>query len=164
MNLRFYATIILFVILVAISPLASRAQSWVLVWSDEFDGPAGSVPDSTKWGYDIGGNGWGNNELESYTDRTQNAYLDGSGNLVIKVINENFTGRDGIQRNYTSARLLTKGKFEQKYGRFEARIKIPFGQGIWPAFWMLGNDISQVGWPTCGEIDIMENVGREPAI
>jgi beta-glucanase (GH16 family) len=136
----------------------------MLLWSDEFDGPAGSAPDSTKWGYDIGGNGWGNNELETYTSRTQNAYLDGNGNLVIKVINENFTGGDGIARNYTSARLLTKGKFQQRYGRIEARIQIPFGQGIWPAFWMLGSDIDQVGWPTCGEIDIMENVGREPSV
>src|SRR5262252_11235141 len=102
MNLRFYAAIILFVTLVAISSPASRAQSWVLLWSDEFDGPAGSAPDATKWGYDVGGNGWGNNELESYTSRTQNAYLDGTGNLAIKVINETFTGQDGIRRDYTS--------------------------------------------------------------
>src|SRR5262249_55189758 len=149
MNLRFGLVIALLVIVAALSPRGGRAQSWVLVWSDEFDGQAGSAPDSTKWGYDIGGNGWGNNELESYTDRPQNASLDGNGNLIIKVINERFTGRDSITRDYTSARLLTKGKFEQKYGRFEARVKIPFGQGIWPAFWMLGNDISQAGWPTC---------------
>jgi beta-glucanase (GH16 family) len=163
MKSRFALVLLLLVLTIGVSFNRARAQSWTLVWSDEFDGSAGSAPDVTKWGYDIGGNGWGNNELESYTSRTQNAFLDGSGNLVIKVINENFTGQDGIARNYTSARLLTKGKFQQKYGRIEARIKIPFGQGIWPAFWMLGDDIDQAGWPTCGEIDIMENVGREPS-
>jgi beta-glucanase (GH16 family) len=164
MSIRLVLVISLLVILSAMSLSTARAQTWVLLWSDEFDGPAGSAPDSSKWGYDVGGNGWGNNELESYTSRTQNASLDGNGNLVIKVISENFTGADGIPRNYTSARLLTKGKFEQKYGRIEARIKIPFGQGIWPAFWMLGDNIDQAGWPTCGEIDIMENVGREPSV
>lgn len=135
------------------------------LWTDEFDGPAGSPPDAAKWGYDIGvgQNGWGNNELEYYTDRTQNAYLDGEGHLVIKAIRETFTGAGGVTRNYTSARLVTRGKFEQKYGRFEARIKLPFGQGIWPAFWMLGADINSVGWPSCGEVDIMENIGREPS-
>jgi len=85
------------------------------------------------------------------------------GNLVIKAIAEPFTGSDGIFRNYTSARLVTRGKFEIKYGRIEARLKVPFGQGIWPAFWMLGVDINTVGWPNCGEIDIMENIGREPS-
>src|SRR5215469_14638330 len=163
MKLRFALVLLLMAVMVGASFNRARAQSWVLLWSDEFDGPAGSAPDATKWGYDVGGNGWGNNELKSYTSRTQNAYLDGTGNLAIKVINETFTGQDGIRRNYTSARLLTKGKFQQKYGRIEARIKIPFGQGIWPAFWMLGDDIDQAGWPACGEIDIMENVGREPS-
>ena len=153
-----------FIVLPIASADNARAQTWTLVWSDEFDGPAGSAPNSSKWGYDIGGGGWGNKELETYTNRTQNASLDGDGNLVIKVIKETFTGPDRITREYTSARLLTKGKFEQRYGRFEARMKLPFGQGIWPAFWMLGNDIDTVGWPRCGEIDIMENIGREPAI
>lgn len=142
----------------------AKAQNWTLVWADEFDGITNAPPDSTKWGFDIGGGGWGNNELETYTNRTQNVFQDGEGNLVIKVLKETFTGADGITRNYTSARLLTKGKFEQRYGKFEARIKIPFGQGIWPAFWMLGNDIDDKGWPECGEVDIMENIGREPAI
>ena len=87
-----------------------------------------------------------------------------SGNLVITARQETFTGTDGITRNYTSARLKTQTLFTQAYGRFEARIKIPKGQGIWPAFWMLGNDIRTVGWPKCGEIDIMENIGREPGI
>ena len=154
--------------LLIILPLAlacgARAQDWTLVWADEFDGPVNSSPNPAKWGFDIGGGGWGNNELETYTNRGQNAFLDGEGNLVIKLIKETFTGTDGITRNYTSARLLTKGKYEQRYGRFESRIKVPFGQGIWPAFWMLGNDIGSAGWPACGEIDIMENIGREPAI
>jgi beta-glucanase (GH16 family) len=137
------------------------APTWTLVWSDEFDGPDGSAPDPTKWGYDLGGNGWGNNEWETYTNRTQNAQVT-AGNLVITAANEVYTGADGITRNYTSARLISKGKFSQAYGRMEARIRIPYGQGIWPAFWMLGDNIGTVGWPTCGEIDIMENVGKEP--
>jgi len=142
---------------------ASNPAVWSLAWSDEFDGPSGSAVDSSKWSFDIGGNGWGNNELETYTDRTVNAHVEG-GLLVIKALKETFTGTDGITRNYTSARLLTKNKFTQAYGRFEARIKIPYGQGIWPAFWMLGDNIGTVGWPTCGEIDIMENIGKEPSI
>jgi beta-glucanase (GH16 family) len=143
---------------------AASLQTPTLTWSDEFDGPAGSEPNPTNWGYDIGGGGWGNNELQSYTNRRQNSFLDGEGNLVIKALRETFTGSDGITRDYTSARLLTKGKFNQAYGRFEARLKLPIGQGLWPAFWMLGNDIDQVGWPRCGEIDIMEYRGREPSI
>jgi beta-glucanase (GH16 family) len=142
----------------------TNAQTWTPTWADEFDGAANSAPNTTKWGYDLGGNGWGNNELQTYTNRTQNAYLDGEGHLIIKVIKETFTGTDGITRNYTSARLLTKGKFEQKYGRFEVRLKVPFGQGIWPAFWALGNNIDSVGWPTCGEIDIMEHIGKQPSV
>ncbi len=142
---------------------AGNPAVWSLVWSDEFDGPSGSAVNSSKWSFDIGGNGWGNNELETYTDRTVNAHVEG-GLLVIKALKETFTGTDGITRNYTSARLLTKNKFTQAYGRFEARIKIPYGQGLWPAFWMLGDNIGTVGWPTCGEIDIMENIGKEPSI
>jgi beta-glucanase (GH16 family) len=130
------------------------------VWSDEFNGP-GSAVDPTKWVLETGGNGWGNDELEYYTKRPQNAFVE-DGNLVIKVLDEKYTGADGVSRNYTSARLKTQGKFSQTYGRFEARIKIPRGQGIWPAFWMLGDDIDKVGWPKCGEIDIMENIGKEP--
>ena len=87
-----------------------------------------------------------------------------NGNLVIKVLQEKYTGADGVTRNYTSARLKTQGKFSQAYGRFEARIKIPRGQGIWPAFWMLGDDVDKAGWPACGEIDIMENIGKEPSL
>jgi beta-glucanase (GH16 family) len=137
------------------------AKGWTLVWSDEFNGPNGSAPDSAKWTYDTGGKGWGNNELECYTNRLQNAQMQG-GNLVITAQQESFSCSDGVSSSYTSARLKTQGLFSQAYGRFEARIKIPAGQGMWPAFWMLGNNITSVGWPTCGEIDIMENIGKEP--
>jgi len=144
--------------------VSASAQPYTLRWADEFDGAAGSAPDQTKWNYDIGGNGWGNNELETYTRRPENVFLDGDGHLVIKLIKETLKGPDGIKRNYTSARLLTRDKFTQRYGRIEARLRLPFGQGIWPAFWMLGANSDSVGWPMCGEIDIMENIGREPSI
>jgi beta-glucanase (GH16 family) len=146
----------------------ARAQGkWRLAWSDEFDGPAGGRVDGRKWGNDVGGWGWGNKELEYYTDSTKNAYLDGHGFLVIKAFQETL-GQEfkcwyGPCR-YTSARLITKNKFAQADGRFEARMKLPYGQGIWPAFWLLGEDVDKVGWPACGEIDIMENIGREPAL
>ncbi len=136
------------------------AKGWTLVWSDEFNGPDGSAPDSSKWTYDAGGKGWGNNELECYTNRLQNAQIQG-GNLVITAQKESFSCSDGVASSYTSARLKTQGLFSQAYGRFEARIKVPAGQGMWPAFWMLGNDITSAGWPKCGEIDIMENIGKE---
>jgi beta-glucanase (GH16 family) len=141
----------------------AERPGWTLTWSDEFNGPDGSPLDSSKWVSEIGGNGWGNQELEYYTNRPQNAIQQG-GNLVITVLSEKYTGSDGVTRDYTSARLKTQHKFAQKYGRFEARIKIPRGQGIWPAFWMLGDDVDKVGWPQCGEIDIMENIGKEPAL
>ena len=143
-------------------PESSDRAGWKLVWSDEFSAPDGSPVDTTKWVSESGGNGWGNQELEYYTPRPENAFQQG-GNLVIKVLQEKYTGADGVTRDYTSARLKTAGKFSQTYGRFEARIKIPQRQGIWPAFWMLGDDISKIGWPKCGEIDIMENIGKEPA-
>jgi beta-glucanase (GH16 family) len=144
------------------APTQAQSSGWQVVWSDEFNGPTGSGVDPLKWTFDIGGNGWGNNELESYTNRLQNADVE-NGSLVISALNENYTGSDNIQRNYTSARLKTEGVFAQTEGRFEANIQIPYGQGLWPAFWMLGSNIDQVSWPTCGEVDIMENVGREPS-
>src|ERR1043165_5643792 len=116
-------------LLLAALPDRAGAQTYTLRWADEFDGAAGSAPDQAKWGYDIGGNGWGNNELETYTSRTQNAFLDGDGHLIIKLIKETLTGPDGIRRDYTSARLLTRGKFTQRYGRIEARVRVPFGPG-----------------------------------
>jgi beta-glucanase (GH16 family) len=115
--------------------------------------------------FDIGGSGWGNNEQQYYTNSTRNAAMDGAGNLVITARRENpsnFQCHYGTCQ-YTSARLLTSATFTRAYGRFEARMKLPRGQGIWPAFWMLGNDIGSAGWPNSGEIDIMENIGREPS-
>ena len=139
------------------------SSDWQLIWHDEFRGRRGSKPDKRKWTAELGGGGWGNQEFEFYTDH--NAYQDGKGHLVIEARRENPANSScwyGPCR-YTSARLITKGKFALTYGRVEGRIKIPSGQGIWPAFWMLGQDIDVVGWPKCGEIDIMENIGREPA-
>lgn len=131
-------------------------RNWQVVWSDEFDGAAGALPDATKWTYDIGTgqDGWGNQELQSYTNSPQNVSMDGEGNLVITAL------RSG--NSFTSARIKTQGLFEQQYGRFEARLKTPYGPGLWPAFWLLGSDLDVVGWPQCGEIDIMELRGQEP--
>jgi len=145
------------------APVPAQSTGWKLVWSDEFNGPNGSAVDGSKWVLETGGEGWGNEELEYYTDRTANVSVH-DGNLAIKALAEKYTGSDGVTRKYTSARLKTLGKFSQTDGRFEARIKIPYGQGMWPAFWMLGDDIDKVGWPACGEIDIMENIGKEPGI
>jgi beta-glucanase (GH16 family) len=141
------------------SSVATNTQ-WILSWSDEFNLPNGSTVDRTKWSPEVGGKKWGNNELEYYTDRLKNLYVKG-GNLVIKAQWGKYTGTDGVAADYTSARLQTKGKFSQAYGRFEARIRLPYGQGIWPAFWLLGDDLDKVDWPNCGEIDIMENIGNE---
>jgi beta-glucanase (GH16 family) len=136
-------------------------REYQLVWADEFNGAAGQTPDAAKWAYDIGigpGNdGWGNQELQYYTDRPENIALDGAGNLAITARRESYAGRA-----FTSARINTKGIFSQGYGRFEARIQMPWGPGLWPAFWMLGANIDEVAWPQCGEIDIMEYRGQEP--
>ncbi|SDM08648.1 glycoside hydrolase family 16 protein [Chryseobacterium taihuense] len=136
-------------------------RNWELTWSDEFDGVAGTLPDAAKWSYDIGtgSGGWGNQELQYYTNRPENVSLDGNGNLVITARKENYNGSA-----FTSARIKTKGLFDQQYGRFEARLKTPYGPGLWPAFWMLGSNIDTVPWPQCGEIDIMELRGQEPHI
>jgi len=142
------------------------SRQWSLLWSDEFDGAAGTPINAEFWTAEIGGHGWGNNELEYYTDRIENVSLDGQGNLAINAIQENpgdYTCHYGVCE-YTSARIVTMDKFQFTYGRVEARLKIPRGQGIWPAFWMLGADFGTVGWPGSGEIDIMENVGKEPRI
>jgi len=139
------------------SAAAGALAGWKLVWNDEFDGAPGAKLDPARWVYETGGSGWGNNQLEYDTDRADNASLDGKGELVITAKKESYMGK-----SYTSARLKTQGKFEHSYGRYESRMKIPFGQGMWPAFWMLGADIGSVSWPTCGEIDIMENIGKEP--
>jgi beta-glucanase (GH16 family) len=133
-----------------------------LVWSDEFSGQAGKPPDPSKWAYDIGGGGWGNDELESYTRSTRNARLDGHGDLVIAARHEDHTGPDGHPRQYTSARLKTLGRFSFRYGKVAARMQVPAGRGLWPACWMLGADIGRVGYPRCGEIDVMELLGQQP--
>ena len=127
-----------------------------LVMQDEFDTPG--APNAALWtnNIGIGDNGWGNNELEYYTDRPENIVVE-NGMLKITAIKEPFMGSA-----YTSARILTKGKYEKKFGRLEARIKLPYGKGIWPAFWMIGANSDTVNWPQCGEIDIMEYIGSGP--
>jgi uncharacterized protein (TIGR03437 family) len=141
----------------AVAQPAPAQMSWKLVWSDEFNGPAGSQPNPTYWTYDLGTDCCGNDELETYTNAAENAHMDGLGHLDIHVENPS----PGV---YTSARIKTEGLYGVDYGRIEARIKIPFGQGMWPAFWMLGSNITTINWPACGEIDIMENVGFTPSI
>ena len=116
---------------------------------DDFDGPAGAPPSPETWTTELGGGGWGDEQLQTYT--RENARLTGDGCLAI-------TARS----DRTSARLTTKGRVTARYGRVEARIKVPAGRGVWPAFWMLGADIDACGWPACGEIDVMEVVGSEP--
>jgi len=125
-------------------------ERWELVWSDEFDGDA---INAENWTYDLGAGGWGNNELQSYTDRAENARLE-DGILVIEAREEDYRGSD-----YTSARVKTQFLQSWTYGRVEARLQLPTGQGVWSAFWMLGDDITSSGWPDSGEIDIMENIG-----
>jgi len=141
----------------------TRVGAAAITFADEFDGPAGAAVDGGKWQLETGDN-VNNHERQYYTGGANNAALDGNGHLVITARRENpgnyncWYGRC----EYTSARLNTSGRFTQAYGHFETRMKIPRGQGMWPAFWMLGDDIGGAGWPNCGEIDIMENVGFEP--
>lgn len=137
-------------------PVTHAAPGWTLIWADEFSQPNLSSPDPTKWTFDTNAGGWGNNELQFYTTRTNNARIE-NGQLVIEAKQESYSGS-----SYTSARLKTQGKWSWTYGRIEGRLKIPRTQGIWPAFWMLGANIPSVNWPACGEIDIMENIGKEP--
>jgi beta-glucanase (GH16 family) len=138
----------------------AHAQTWTLLWSDEFNGAAGTFPDTTKWSYDTGNNGgWGNGESEFYcaagsnaapcSSANPNVFMNGSGSLVLRA------RRDGAG-TWTSTRMHTSGKFSAQYGRIEARMRLVAANGLWPAFWMLGTNISSVGWPTCGEMDIME--------
>ena len=140
-----------FLLLALIAVYAAVPDGYKLVWSDEFEG---SSIDNSKWTYDLGGNGWGNNELECYTNRADNAYV-ADGMLHIKALKESYQGSQ-----YTSARMKTKGLFEFQYGYVEARIALPAFPGIWPAFWMLGQNIDQVSWPACGEIDILEAINN----
>lgn len=133
---------------------SSDPEGWVLDWSDEFNYTG--LPDSTKWGYDVGGHGWGNRELQYYTQaRLANAEVS-DGTLKIRALKEEM---EGMQ--YSSARLITKGKKDFLYGRVDILAKLPPGRGLWPAVWMLGNNTATIGWPEAGEIDIMEHVGFE---
>jgi hypothetical protein len=147
--------------------IAGNRVTGKLTFKDEFNKAANTPVDSAKWTAEIGGAAGATRNCSITRTTSENAYHDGAGSLVIKAIKKDlplsFKCWYG-QCKYTSARLITKGKFDQKYGRFEARIKIPRGQGMWSAFWMLGNNIDAVGWAACGEIDVMENIGREPSI
>jgi len=137
--------------------VVSPPESWVITVADEFDGEEGTPPDPAMWTYYIGGDGWGNEQLEFNTDRPENVSHDGQGNLRIVALKEFYEGNE-----YTSARIKTQGLVEQEQGRFEALMKLPLGAGLWPAFWLLGANIDEVPWPGCGEIDVMEYQGQRP--
>ncbi|MQY26938.1 glycoside hydrolase family 16 protein [Nocardia aurantia] len=152
----------------AASAPASDPAVRQLVWRDEFTGAAGVGPDPANWGYDVGGEPqWGNHEWQYYTDRATNVALDGAGHLVISARREQLPGMapcsDG-PCDITSGRITTLGRFAQTYGRFEARMRIPGGKGLWPAFWLMGADIGTAGktWPGNGEIDVMETIADDP--
>jgi beta-glucanase (GH16 family) len=132
-------------------------EGWRLVWNDEFKG---SSIDSGKWEFEVNGRGGGNNELQYYTDRKENAFIE-NGALVIQARKESYEGPDG-KHDYTSARILTRNRGDWKYGRFDIRARLPFGQGIWPAIWMMPTDEAYGSWAASGEIDIMEELGHEP--
>jgi beta-glucanase (GH16 family) len=141
------------------------SQGWVEVWRDDFDGPAQSAPDPKRWNVEIRPTGQ-NMELDYDTDDRKNSFLDGNGNLVIQALQEQYVDANGVKsaQPFTSARLSTHGKLDQTYGKFEARIKLPAGgKGVWPAFWLLGDNVSTAGWPGCGEVDILEMRGSSPA-
>src|SRR6202050_1170580 len=146
--------------LVGALPLA-RAVTPTLIWSDEFNGAVGSGPDPTKWTYDLGAGGWGNSELENYTNSRSNSLI-----VADPAATDGFALAIRAQAsggNYTSARIKTQGIFTYQYGRVEARASIPAGNGMWPAFWTLGADITTVNWPACGEVDVMEWVPQTPS-
>ena len=165
------------VILIALAGLAvwtvpaaaHPPPGYKLDWSEEWNGPVGSLPDSRHWSYDTGDNGWGNNELQNYVSDGEHAQIvadPAATNGKALQILATYNGQGLTRGNFKSARLLSRGKVTALYGYIEARLHLPTGQGIWPAFWMLGADLPApgVGWPECGEIDIMENKGREPGI
>ena len=130
-------------------------------FQDEFDGPAGSPPDPARWSYDLGAGGWGNHELQSYTDDPRNVFQDGRSHLVIRATRQvtAATGDDPPGIRYHSARITTRDRFAQCCGSFEARIKVASRRGLWPAFWLMGQDIGTAGWPDCGEVDVLEDFG-----
>ncbi|MGH3855802.1 MAG: glycoside hydrolase family 16 protein [Pseudonocardiaceae bacterium] len=173
---RFFAAAVATILLLAAgcaqpstqaTPVAPVPPGWTLTFDDEFDGPAGSAPNPLRWLHDVGGTGWGNHELEYYTEGKANTHLDGQGQLVIAA----HRNRSGLSCwygtcAYTSGKLTTRqpqlAMFSQGYGHFEARIKAPTGQGLWPAFWLVGEDITYAGTRKAGEIDVMEILGDKP--
>ncbi|MCW2854677.1 MAG: hydrolase [Marmoricola sp.] len=147
----------------ATTPVAMTALS--LVWADEFNGPAGAFQNAAGWTFAIGGGGWGNNELECYTSSRANAATNGNGQLVISALRTpGHVCADGHVNAFTSARITTQKSFTVTHGRLEIRAMLPPGAGAWPAFWALGADQPQVGWPRCGEIDVMEYAGNRPTV
>ena len=136
-----------------------------LIWAEEFDGPSGAPASPATWRQETGGHGWGNRELQYYTDGTANAALDGASCLAIKVrhVASALAAAHYGGCAYTSARLISKNLVSFRYGLVAAKIKLPGGRGMWPAFWLLGENLDEVGWPRCGEIDVMENFGTNPA-
>jgi beta-glucanase (GH16 family) len=156
-NVRFIIGILFLPVLLILTGCEDNTgledRTYQLVWQDEFD--TDGAPDESKWVFDLGAGGWGNSELQTYTNDPKNIIVS-NGSLKITAINNG--------GSFTSARIKTQGLFARKYGRFEARIKTPYGPGLWPAFWMLGENIETVAWPQCGEIDIMELRGQEPHI
>lgn len=148
---------------VAAAAIAAPPSGYTLSWSEEFNGAVGSKPDATHWNYDMGGGGWGNNELETYVnDATHAQIVDDPSAGDSRALQIQAT--KDAQGKYQSARLLSKGKVSAQYGYVEGRIRMSYGQGVWPAFWMMGTDNGTVGWPSCGEIDIMENIGNEKSM
>jgi beta-glucanase (GH16 family) len=140
------------------------ARGTSTAWSEDFTGRAGSAPDPTLLQFRTGGNGWGNKELESYTARSSNASLDGKGHLAVQAVRETYTGADKITREWTSARLDSLGRWSFTTGTLSVRLKLPGGQGMWPAFWVEGANLAKVGWPNAGEIDIVEALGGHNSV
>lgn len=153
MDKNFSLPVCVLLVLFSFCNRSAPDRKYQLVWQDEFDG---TQIDASSWTFETGGGEWGNNELEYYTDRPENASVS-NGNLVITALKEDYS-----DYGYTSARMVTKGKRSFLYGRVDIRAKLPRGQGIWPALWMLGQNIDEVDWPKCGEIDIMELLGHAP--
>jgi beta-glucanase (GH16 family) len=157
------AAVLLSTVLSATAASAAVAPAATTSWASEFNGANGTRADPRQWTAVTGGGGWGNHDLETYTTSPRNSVVR-DGKLVVTARRETVTGPDGVTRGYTSARLETRGKFTMQYGTVSARIKLPQGAGLFPAFWMLGNDFDQVGWPASGEFDVMENLGQTPRV
>lgn len=149
----------------ASAPSSATVSSRTLVWADEFGGAAGQFQNAAGWTIATGGGGWGNNELQCYTTSRENAATNGQGQLVISALHTPLhLCTDSHLNNYTSARLTTQRSFSVTHGRLEIRAKLPSGAGAWPAFWALGSNLWSVGWPRCGEIDVMEYTGNRPTV